>query len=119
MGDVSLHFNRSEFTCKCGCGFTNVDITLLTVLESVRDYFNAPVTINCACRCPAHNKSVGGVQNSQHVQGIAADITVSGCSPADVADYLTRKYPCKYGIGNYTTFTHIDVRSNGPTRWKG
>lgn len=116
MGDVSPHFNRSEFACKCGCGFTAVDVELLGVLEGVRNHFNAPLTIDCACRCPTHNKEVGGVPDSQHVQGIAADIKVTGQSPDVVADYLEHAYPHGYGIGRYNTFTHIDVRS-GPARW--
>jgi uncharacterized protein YcbK (DUF882 family) len=118
MGDISPHFNRSEFACKCGCGFTAVDVELLGVLEDVRGHFNAPLTLDCVCRCPTHNKAVGGVIHSQHVQGIAADIKVTGYSPAVVADYLGSQYPKKYGVGRYSSFTHIDVRP-GLARWNG
>lgn len=78
MGDISPHFSRKEFAC--GCGFTAVDVELLDVLEDARTHFGAAITIDCACRCPKHNKDVGGVENSQHVQGIAADIKVAGFS---------------------------------------
>lgn len=118
MGNISPHFNRSEFACKCGCGFSAVDAELLDVLEGARMHFGAAITLNCACRCPTHNKEVGGVSHSQHIQGIAADIKVTGYSPAVVADYFESQYPNKYGVGRYTSFTHIDVRS-GPTRWNG
>lgn len=87
MGNVSPHFSRSEFACHCGCGFTAVDVELLGVLEDVRNHFNAPVTLDCACRCPPHNKAVGGAAKSQHMQGIAADIKVTGQTPDTVADY--------------------------------
>lgn len=115
MGDVSKHFNRSEFACKCGCGFKAVDRELLDVLESVRTSFNAPVTLDCACRCPSHNAEVGGATHSQHIYGLAADVKVSGVSPDDVAKYLEKNFP-NGGIGRYNTFTHVDVRGSA-ARW--
>lgn len=113
---ISKHFKRSEFACKCGCGLDTINERLITVLEDVREYFNAPVIINSGCRCQKHNKAVGGVANSTHVQCIASDIKVKGVTPKDVADYLTAKYQGQYGIGRYPTFTHVDVRQN-VARW--
>ncbi|MCQ4370005.1 D-Ala-D-Ala carboxypeptidase family metallohydrolase [Enterobacter asburiae] len=118
MGDLSKHFSRSEFACRCGCGFDRISPELITVLEDVRTHFGAPVKINSGCRCEKHNAKVGGVPNSQHVQGIAADIVVSGRTPALVAEYLERKYPDRYGVGRYSNFTHIDVRQV-KARWRG
>ena len=118
MGDISQHFDRHEFACHCGCSFDAVSPALIAVLEDVRQHFDVPVIINSGCRCESHNKKVGGVPDSQHVQGIAADIVVSGRTPALVADYLERKYPGKYGIGRYSKFTHIDVRPSA-ARWRG
>ena len=115
---TSRYFEREEFGCKCGCGFAAVDVELLRVLEDVRHYFNAPVIINSACRCISHNHSVGGKTHSRHLQGIAADIVVQGIEPIDIYTYLNLNYPKKYGIGNYTNFTHIDMRTN-KTRWEG
>jgi len=76
MGNVSQNFNRSEFACKCGCGFSTVDVDLIKVLEVVRRRFGKPITINSACRCEDHNKNIGGSYGSKHKQGIAADIVV-------------------------------------------
>lgn len=118
MGDLSQHFSRHEFACHCGCGFDAISPELITVLEDARQHFGVPVTVNSGCRCPAHNKKVGGVPDSQHVRGIAADIVVSGRTPALVADYLERAYPDTYGIGRYSGFTHIDVRETC-ARWRG
>lgn len=114
---ISTHFDRSEFACKCGCGFDTVDIELIDVLERVRSFFNAPVTINSACRCPAHNESVGGSPKSQHLFGRAADIVVSGVNPTTVYSYINGRHPNEFGLGSYDTFTHIDSRSDGPARW--
>ena len=54
MGDVSDNFSRSEFACKCGCGFNSVDVALLDALEQVREKFG-PVSITSGNRCPKHN----------------------------------------------------------------
>ncbi|MBR3569238.1 MAG: hypothetical protein IKN96_00345 [Oscillibacter sp.] len=44
------------------------------------------------------------------------NISVKGVPPEKVYAYLTGKYPNKYGIGKYQTFTHIDVRPS-KARW--
>jgi uncharacterized protein YcbK (DUF882 family) len=113
---LSPHFKRKEFACKCGCGFSLPDAELLSVLEDIRGHFGKPININSSCRCPAHNKAVGGAPNSAHVQGIAADIDVSGVTPYEVQQYALDAYNGKYGIGCYNTFTHIDVRA-AKARW--
>lgn len=118
MGDISRHFNRSEFACKCNCGFATVDIELVNVLETLREYFYAPITINSACRCMSHNHAVGGKPNSKHREGIAADIVVKGVASSMVFSYLSGLYKDKYGIGYYEDFVHIDVRSD-KARWEG
>lgn len=107
---LSINFNREEFACKCGCGFDTVDTELIRVLENVRNNFDAPVHITSACRCPAHNESVGGSANSQHKLGRAADIVVQGVEPDDVALFL-EQIMSHGGVGRYSTFTHVDTRS--------
>lgn len=116
MGDLSLHFNRREFACKCKCDFDTVDTELLTILEDIRTYFNRAVTINSCCRCAKHNESVGGGKKSQHLLGRAADITVDGFTPSSVQDYVLNRWPNSYGIGKYNSFTHVDSRTT-KARW--
>jgi len=116
---ISEHFNRYEFACKCGCGFDTVDEETLAVLESVRERFDAPVTINSGCRCAAYNKEIGGAIRSQHVLARAADITVKNTPAYLVYQHLIDTFPGKYGFGKYETFTHVDTRSDGPARWEG
>lgn len=115
MGDVSKNFSRSEFKCAC-CGFSTVDIELIKVLEVVRTYFKKPIKINSACRCENHNIKVGGALHSKHKLGIAADIVVKDTAPQLVYNFIDRYQPNKYGLGNYKTFTHFDVRSD---KWRG
>lgn len=114
---LSEHFSRDEFSCKCGCGFSTVDVKLIEILESVRSQFKKPVKINSGCRCHDHNKKVGGTPKSKHMEGIAADIVVKGVSPIDVHKFLIDYVGGNYaGIGRYETFVHIDAREN-PARW--
>ena len=44
------------------------------VLEPLRQHVGKPIRISSGYRCPALNKAVGGVANSQHLTGEAADI---------------------------------------------
>ena len=111
MGDISKHFNRSEMSCNCGCGFDTVDVETLMVLEQVREHFNQPVTVTSGCRCEDYNYKVGGSKNSQHAKGRAADIQVKNTDPADVYDFVDLLYPDQYGFGKYDSFTHIDTRT--------
>jgi zinc D-Ala-D-Ala carboxypeptidase len=45
-------------------------------LQPIRDLVGYPITITSGFRCPALNKAVGGVSNSQHVIGQAADFKI-------------------------------------------
>jgi uncharacterized protein YcbK (DUF882 family) len=112
MGDISEHFSRSEFACNCGCGFNVVDAELIKILEGVHVYFGRAIGINSGARCAAYNAmQEHSAKKSQHLLGKAADINVVGIDPEKVATFLEEKYPNKYGIGRYNTFTHVDVRS--------
>ena len=117
MGDLSRHFNRIEFACKCGCGRDTMDYETLQVLEGVRQHFGAPVFVHSGYRCPNHNKAVGGASSSQHLYGRAVDFEVDGVLPDSVAQHLETTYPQKYGIGRYDSFTHLDTRSGPRSRW--
>jgi uncharacterized protein YcbK (DUF882 family) len=117
MGDLSKHFNRSEFACRCGCGFDTVDSELIKILEEVRDYFATPVRITSGCRCHEYNEKIGGAYKSQHKLGRAADIVLT-VEPDVVADYLA--VMDVGGVGRYSTFSHVDSRTTDrPARWKG
>jgi uncharacterized protein YcbK (DUF882 family) len=110
----SPHFTRAEFCCSCGCGFDTVDAELLNCLEYIREHFGEPVTINSGCRCPDYNAEVGGSENSQHLYGRAADISVKDIPVSEVYELANNMEVG--GLGEYDTFTHIDTRV-GFARW--
>lgn len=113
---MSKHFNSSELMCKCGCGTRLACTELFLVLELVRLKFGVPVIITSGYRCPDHNKNVGGAPESKHVDGIAADIKVKGVEPKEVYEFLDETFPTCYGVGLYSSWVHIDVRSS-KARW--
>ena len=116
---ISEHFKVKEFAQKdFRCDKVIVDRELIDVLEDIRAHFNKPVIVTSGYRTPEYNAKIGGVKNSQHTKGKAADIKVSDTPAREVQKYLKHKYPDKYGIGSYLTFTHIDVRTK-KARWRG
>ena len=113
---LSQNFTVSEFACKDGSDKVLIDTALVDVLQKIRTHFGKAVTINSAYRNAAYNRKVGGVSNSQHVKGTAADICISGVAPAEIAKYAEHIMPSKGGIGLYSDFVHVDVRTNR-SRW--
>lgn len=115
---LSPNFAVNEFACSDGSDAIFISDDLVALLQKVRDHYGKPVQINSAYRTHSKNKAVGGAQYSQHLLGTAADITISGVSPKDVAAYVETLIPRTGGIGIYKTFTHIDVRGQ-KARWNG
>lgn len=48
------------------------------VLQPLRTAMQEPIKIGSGYRCPQLNKAVGGVPNSQHIKGEAADLCIDG-----------------------------------------
>ena len=115
---LSKNFRVKEFASKDGADPVFISPELVEVLQKIRTHFCKPVIINSGYRTAKHNKSVGGATYSQHLYGMAADIQVTGVSPKVVAAYAETLLPNTGGIGIYSTFTHVDVRSV-KARWNG
>lgn len=117
MTKLSPHFSKSEMACRC-CGNLQIEDRLLTALETLRNLAAAPVIVNDAYRCPKHNEEVGGVPDSEHTRGIAADVRIPGMSLQQMYD-LAMRVPefANGGIGAYDGgFLHVDVREHR-SRW--
>ena len=112
---LSTNFNSSEFDCHGSgcCSSTLVDDKLVTYLQQIREHFGKPLNISSGYRCATHNKNVGGATNSRHAKGQAADIYITGVTPAEIAKYA--ESIGILGIGLYETnsdghFVHVDTR---------
>jgi hypothetical protein len=94
-------------------------IRLANKLDPIRSQFgDKPIRVTSWLRSPATNQIIGGVRNSQHLLGWAADIQIEGYSPHEVAQTLDAIWEC--GLGNNSIYTHIDLRNlqgKGKARW--
>jgi uncharacterized protein YcbK (DUF882 family) len=112
MGDLSEHFSKYEFACKCGCGYgTNIgDVSqdLLELLEDIREEVGGPVRINSGCRCDEWNDEQGGSEYSRHMTGEAADIRVQGGWHRYNVQRAAHMFGAE-GVGTAKGFIHVDV----------
>lgn len=82
-------------------------------LQVLRDLLGKPIIINSGYRSKAHNQAVGGASQSQHLNGMAADIVVSGMPAPAVQAFLKH---WSGGMGCYQHYTHLDIRP-AQARW--
>ena len=120
----SEHFSAEELMCHgasqghCNCGVETagkVSPRLLELLEQLRyNIGGTPIKISCAYRCPAHNRhpDIGGVENSQHVYGTAADVQFPSYMDEGAFKWHAEQLPFD-GIGYYDWGLHVDTRSGG------
>lgn len=113
---LSDNFSVSEFACKDGSDTILIDSELVEILQKIRNHFKAPLIITSAYRHKEYNKKIGGVSNSRHIKGEAADICIEGVAPEKIAQYAEYIMPSKGGIGCYSNFVHTDIRPNR-SRW--
>lgn len=117
---LSANFCLCEFHCKCTdalCVDTYLAEELVIGLQIARN-FVGPITVNSGFRCRDHNQAVGGVADSPHLKGIAADI--KGDDVGVKRLFLAiQQVDCflNGGIGTYKDRLHVDVRGE-PARWK-
>src|SRR5574344_1255028 len=110
----SKYYTDDDCTCHCGCGYNVVSPQLISMLDAMSDKAGQKLEVNCICRCPTHNTEVGGVTNSQHVQGTAADVAVTDGWTVDKLGDLAIEMGFD-GIGRYykQDFVHCDIRDGG------
>ena len=122
--NLTKDFQLHEFDCKCGCEmpesvFTEVK-KLANQLQIIRSFIQRPIILTNAYRCPTHNKDVGGVSDSQHLLGKAADIKVKELEPTEIYSVINTliryEYVTESGMGLYNTFLHYDIRGTY-ARW--
>jgi hypothetical protein len=130
---ITNHFGLEEFACRDGTPYPVEWIEgrlrpLCALLEVLRRELGGhAVAILSGYRTPFYNHFIGGAPASQHLEGRAADIVVSGVSPAAVHDTALQLHAAGElhlgGLGSYPNFTHVDVRprplSAGPALWSG
>ena len=121
---MTKNFTKEEFDCNDGSEMPiNVYHNIVKVanqLQVLRDELKKPIHINSAYRSEDYNKQIGGVKNSQHIMGRAADIAIKGMTPIEVSKVIERLISngdmLQGGIGIYSSFVHYDIRGER-RRW--
>lgn len=118
---LSPHFTFEELTRSDTAQRLNLDNTppfiptlrlvalCIYTLEPLREVWGKPLYINSGYRSKEVNKAVGGVANSQHVEGEAVDIR---CSDLTEAETMLRKL-ILHGI----TYDQAIIETNTNSVW--
>lgn len=117
-------FDREEFRCQCGGRYCNgfpeePEEELVRTCDEIRRRLGVPVSIvdsgGSGVRCSQHNANVGGVANSNHLYGKAADLH-SSKSPQEMARVAEEVMGDTGEIGIYSWDIHIAVNCKY-SRW--
>lgn len=92
------------------------------VLQPLRDAMDEPIKIGSGYRCTRLNKAVGGVANSQHTKGQAADLCIDGDMAKGRKWFEWIKAHCDFdqiilehnAKGSY--WVHVSFRADGQNR---
>lgn len=118
-------FTREEFRCQCGGKYCNgfpvePEEKMVRTVDEIRRRLGVPISIvdagGSGVRCPVHNANVGGVANSEHLYGRAADLH-SSASPARMKAVAEEVMGATGGIGLYDWGIHVDTGKY--SRWNG
>lgn len=83
----------------------NLRQLVVHLLQPLRDIYKEPFIINSGFRSQEVNKAVGGVSNSQHTKGQAADVQVK--NPRKLLDTLLKSGLVFDQAILYPTFLHL------------
>lgn len=95
------------------------------VLQPLREAMGHPIKIGSGFRSLALNQAVGGVSNSQHMRGEAADLCIDGDIQKGKQWFNWIKTHCEFDqliweknpkTGNY--WVHVSYRADGKNRKK-
>ena len=95
------------------------------VLQPLREAMGHPIKIGSGFRSLALNQAVGGVSNSQHMRGEAADLCIDGDIQKGKRWFEWIKTHCEFDqliweknpkTGNY--WVHVSYRADGKNRKK-
>ena len=92
------------------------------VLQPLRDAMGYQVKIGSGYRCPRLNAAVGGVKNSQHMTGEAADLCIDGDMQKGKRWFEWIKANCNFDQliwehnAKSTYWVHVSYRASGNNR---
>lgn len=120
--EILENFNLGEARCHGSeglifhdCGRIWLVAELCEALEAIRRLYGRPIRVTSWLRCYSHNKAVGGVANSYHLNGRAIDVQPKNLEPVDL-DILEARAKRKFlFVERYDYFIHCDIRGERPS----
>lgn len=112
---IFTYFNLNEFDSPdLPNSGVEMDYKFVKKLDLAREIAATPFVINSGYRTPEHNERVGGVADSSHTRGYAADIACAGSFQRwKIVSALIRAGIKRIGIGE--TFIHADDDPDKPS----
>ncbi len=104
----TANFNSKEFECP-GSDKHKISKDLVERLQKLREAYGRSITITSGYRSKEHNDKVGGVKNSQHVLGTAADLTAKDLD--SLHEHCLKIFNAIGDGRKKGKFIHVDVRS--------
>lgn len=113
------YFNPSEFVCHCGCGRGAGEMSeqFMLALDAARKEAGIPFRIASGFRCPSHNARVGGVKDSAHAKGLAADISIVNSAARVIILRALLRYFDRLGVGKRFVHVDMDPSRSVPVMW--
>lgn len=109
------HFVPKEFDSPDlpGISGQKMNLPFVVALDAIRGIVGVPLKVNSGYRSKAHNKAVGGVSNSAHTKGLAADIhCTSDQLRAQIVRAAIKSGITRIGLG--ATMVHLDMDDTLP-----
>ncbi|MEN6620609.1 MAG: D-Ala-D-Ala carboxypeptidase family metallohydrolase [Smithella sp.] len=127
---ISKHFNYEEFEFSQKANELGIDnlipsdnirfairLLVLNLLQPLRDKVQRPLVLNSGYRSPALNKAIGGVRDSQHLKGEAADIYCNDAMEVLLLAQIIFRYSLPFDqMILYDSFLHLSFKAYGQQR---
>lgn len=88
----------------------HLSVLVERILEPLRAAYGKPITVSSGYRCEKLNKAVGGVTNSAHLRGDAADLQAK-----DMEGF--KKFVREWMISQRVKFDQCIIEKSGKTEW--
>ncbi len=107
-----VHFKKEEFDCHGDSRANYMNLKFVHLLDMIRDEYGKKMIVNSGYRTMAWNLKIGGVPDSAHVKGLAADILCKSSIDRFRLITIALKYIDRIGIGK--DFVHMDASKTLP-----
>lgn len=118
--EISDHFSRDHFSCKCGdCNKQfKISLTLIGVLEHLKAKYGKKVEVLQGYLCEQRSNQLYGSAKDYHHRGKAVDIRIEGVELAELfREVESLQEVTGIGLVPQENYLHIDIRDKERLIW--